>query len=54
MRDDPARRRWQPEAQARSARQSRAVSVAGVLLLSEATMTEPPEPPEHNQEAIEP
>lgn len=31
-----------------------AVSVAGVLLLSEATMTEPPEPPKHEQETMEP
>jgi chaperonin GroEL len=31
-----------------------AVSVAGMLLLSEATMTEPPERPKRNEEAIEP
>lgn len=30
-----------------------AVSVAGVLLLSEATMTEPPEPPKHDHERME-
>jgi chaperonin GroEL len=31
-----------------------AVSVAGMLLLSEATMTEPPEPPKHDQAPMEP
>jgi hypothetical protein len=30
-----------------------AVSVAGVLLLSEATMTEAPEPPTHDRDADE-
>lgn len=28
--------------------------VAGVLLLSEATMTEPPEPAKHEREGVEP
>ena len=31
-----------------------AVSVAGVLLLSEATMTEPPEPAKHEHQTMEP
>ena len=31
-----------------------AVSVAGVLLPSEATMTEPPEPSKHEREGMEP